>query len=269
MSPGEKRKADHVDGRDGAKRQKVAPSPTLRLEAASTDAEQQKKQWRVTRKNDNHEAHARAIQPGDSGIWATCVKGKESKAVGELRDLFAEYEELLYGDVNGRESQQGGAGKAEAGIEDDIDAELAELSRPSKAQLFTPIRLDLQCGQWLMRTSPFRRRQLAKFVSTVVFFRTIAPVDPVALVKKICQDAMDEPLRKRTRFVKRLSPMTLMGRASEEGLEKVAREVLAPDFHQQPLQPRKVSRPRHRPQRGGCVFGERWRVIDDAMAAFD
>lgn len=196
----------------------------------------------MTRKNDNNETHARAIQPGDSGIWATCVKGKESKAVGELRDLFAQYEELLYGNVNGAGSQDG-EGNAEIGIEDDIDAELAELSKPTKVKLFTPIRLDLQCGQWLLHSSPSRRTQLAD-LSTVVFFKTIAPVDPVALVKKICQDATDEPLRKRTRFVKRLSPMTLMGRASEEGLDKVTREVLAPHFHQQPLQPRKVSHPR-------------------------
>lgn len=35
--------------------------------------------------------------------------------------------------------------------------------------------------------------------------------------------------------------MTLMGRASVEGLEKVATEVLAPHFHLDPFQPRKVS----------------------------
>ena len=36
--------------------------------------------------------------PGDSGIFATCNKGREAKCVGELRDLFAEYAEQLYGD---------------------------------------------------------------------------------------------------------------------------------------------------------------------------
>ena len=54
---------------------------------------------------------------------------------------------------------------------------------------------------------------------------------------------MNNRQRKRTRFVKRLSPMTLMGRASEEGLEKVASEVLPLYFHQEPFQPRKVSIP--------------------------
>lgn len=74
----------------------------------------------------------------------------------------------------------------------------------------------------------------------VVFFKTIAPVDPVHFVKAICQDAMQNPRLKRTRFSKRLSPMTLIGRASEEGLEKVALEVLKPHFHQDPFQKRKV-----------------------------
>lgn len=74
----------------------------------------------------------------------------------------------------------------------------------------------------------------------MVFIKTEAPVDPVALVKRICQDAQESPARKRTRFVKRLSPMTLLGRASEEGLEKVAKEVLAPYFHQVPHVGRKV-----------------------------
>jgi hypothetical protein len=32
----------------------------------------------------------RAIQPGDTGIWATCAMNKEAKTVSDLRDLFQE-----------------------------------------------------------------------------------------------------------------------------------------------------------------------------------
>lgn len=78
----------------------------------------------------------------------------------------------------------------------------------------------------------------------VLFFRTIQPVEPVALVRQICEDAMSDTARKRTRFAKRLSPMTLMGRASAEGLDKVATEVLKPHFHQEPVRKQKV---RYRP----------------------
>lgn len=74
----------------------------------------------------------------------------------------------------------------------------------------------------------------------MVFFRTIAPIEPVSFVKRICEDAANHSALKRTRFVKRLSPMTLMGRASAEGLEKVAMEVLASPFHRQPFQAVKV-----------------------------
>jgi tRNA acetyltransferase TAN1 len=75
----------------------------------------------------------------------------------------------------------------------------------------------------------------------VVFFKTVAPVEPVSFIHKICEDAMAEPMRKRTRTAKRLAPMTLMGKATMEGLESVARDVLAPHFHQAPVTPKKVS----------------------------
>lgn len=57
---------------------------------------------------------------------------------------------------------------------------------------------------------------------------------------------MNNSAIKRTRFAQRLTPMTLMGRASAEGLEKVCLEVLAPHFHQEPFQRRKVC---------GCLHG--------------
>lgn len=76
---------------------------------------------------------------------------------------------------------------------------------------------------------------------TVLFFRTRAPVEPVAFVRHICRDALNNRHRKRTRFTKRLSPMTLVGKATEEGLESVAKEVLAPAFRKDPPEHRKVN----------------------------
>jgi tRNA acetyltransferase TAN1 len=75
----------------------------------------------------------------------------------------------------------------------------------------------------------------------VVFFKTVAPVEPVSFVQKICEDAMANPMHKRTRTAKRLAPMTLMGKATMEGLESVAKDVLAPHFHQAPVTPKRVS----------------------------
>lgn len=82
--------------------------------------------------------------PGDSGIFATCNKGREAKCVGELRDLFAEYAEQLYGDGDSEDEGD----KGTASIENDIQAELAGIQKPPKAQLFVPVKLDVQCGEY-------------------------------------------------------------------------------------------------------------------------
>lgn len=131
------------------------------------------------------------------------------------------------------------AGLSTNGIESEIQDEVAEMNHPTSVQLFTPIRLDVQCGQ--CSTYHYYFRHGITDENVVVFFKTVAPVEPIAYVKKICEDAAQNRERKRTRFVKRLSPMTFMGRASEEGLEKVAKEVLPPHFHQVPFQRRRVS----------------------------
>ncbi|RMX78562.1 hypothetical protein D0869_08993, partial [Hortaea werneckii] len=179
-----------------------------------------KKQWRVPRKNDRGAIQAKAIQPGDSGIWATCNKGREGKCVAELRDLFTEYAEEMYGTVVAGTPDDHDDADEPADIESEIQAEVAGIRKPTTAQLFTPVRVDVQC---------------------VVFFRTVAPVEPVSFVQRICQDAVDKKLRRRTKTVKRLSPMSLMGRASAEGLESVAKQVLAPHFHKQPFESRKFA----------------------------
>lgn len=102
----------------------------------------------------------------------------------------------------------------------------------------------------------------------MVFFKTIAPVEPVSFIQRICEDAMANPTLKRTRTAKRLAPMSLMGKATMEGLESVAREVLKPHFHDEPVTPKKVScfvcpscaRGRSRWKRDVCVLGEVDRV---------
>ena len=83
--------------------------------------------------------------PGDSGIFATCNKGREAKCVGELRDLFAEYAEQLYGDGDDADDNEN---EGTASIENDIQAELAGIQKPPKGQLFVPVKLDVQCGQY-------------------------------------------------------------------------------------------------------------------------
>jgi len=104
---------------------------------------QTKQQWRTPRKNNYGAIQARAIQPGDSGIFATCNKGREAKCIGELRDLFSEYAEILYGNAEAQDEAGGGVDN----IENDIEAEIAGIKKPQTAQLFTPVKLDVQCGK--------------------------------------------------------------------------------------------------------------------------
>ena len=67
----------------------------------------------------------------------------------------------------------------------------------------------------------------------VVFFTVKPPVDAVVLVHRICEDAASCKGPRRTRFIRRLTPLSLIGRASEAGLTEVAARVLAPHFHLQ------------------------------------
>jgi hypothetical protein len=94
--------------------------------------------------------------PGDSGIFATCNKGREARCVGELRDLFSEYASQLYGDAADDDDNDNDGGATS--IENDIQAELAGIQKPTTAQLFVPVKLDVQCGEFLEKK---RKKKMA------------------------------------------------------------------------------------------------------------
>ncbi|KAH3997903.1 hypothetical protein HBI70_077700 [Parastagonospora nodorum] len=167
-----------------------------------------KKQWDTGRKG---VVEHRVIQPGDTGIWATCAMNKEAKSVADLRDLFQEYATKIYGP----EQTNGAAADAvsdteEEDIEAEIKKELADIRKPIIKPLFRPVKLDTQC---------------------LMFFKTRLPVEPVAFVEKICQDTAAGVQVQNCRYVKRLTPITAIEKATVKGLEAVAKKVLAPHFH--------------------------------------
>lgn len=152
MDSGTKRAADVDGGRGRDKRQKASRDGiSIHIAYLTTAASQTKKQWQVPRKSTH--AH-QSIQAGDSGIWATCNKGKERACVGELRDLFEEYAELLYGGGDGpsgaRDDNGDPANRDNTdGIENEIDAEVAGMRQPAAStRLFTAIRVEVQCGMY-------------------------------------------------------------------------------------------------------------------------
>jgi hypothetical protein len=77
----------------------------------------------------------------------------------------------------------------------------------------------------------------------VLFFKTQAPIEPAAFVHRMCQDARDATGKRTSRYVKRLSPATQVGKATEKGIDELSQAVLAPHFHSEVAISRKVRRP--------------------------
>ncbi len=169
------------------------------------------KPWMVPKKGGPRYV-APSIEPGDAGIWATCEMGKEGKCTLDLRDLFEGYAAKLYGETTeGVEEANDDDDGAEVDIEAEINKEVQGLKSKSKRKgaLFQTVKMDIQC---------------------VLFFKTRPPIEPVEFVHQICKDAL-QGTTKKCRWVKRLTPMSTMGKATIEGLERVATSVLEPVFH--------------------------------------
>lgn len=73
----------------------------------------------------------------------------------------------------------------------------------------------------------------------MIFLKTRRPIEPAPFVRAICEDFARDGKR-RTKFVQRLSPVTLVGHASEKGLGHAAAQVLGPHFHQEASASKKV-----------------------------
>lgn len=177
---------------------------------AGEPAAKKPKQWRTPKKG-GHSYAAPTIEPSDAGIWATCEMGKEGKCTGELRDLFEDYAAKIYDITSNEGDEPSGDENTKIDIEAEIQKELTGMKSKSasKVALFQQVKVDIQC---------------------VLFFKTRAPIEPVSFVHAICRAALDGGI-KRGRWVKKLTPMTMMGKATPEGLQKVAEEVLGPVFH--------------------------------------
>ena len=188
---------------DGSKKRKSEASN-------GGSAHKKSKQWRVPKKGQSNYV-APSIEPGDSGIWATCEMVKEGKSTAELRDLFEDYAKKLYGSseelADGADSNE----DTEVDIEAEIKKEVQGIKSKGmkKEALFQSVKVDVQC---------------------VLFFKTRPPIEPVSFVHTICKEAAKGAMQ-RARFVKKLSPMAMMGKATEDGLAKVADVVLGPVFY--------------------------------------
>lgn len=105
----------------------------------------------------------------------------------------------------------------EGDIEAAIQKEVAGIKKQSSSNktldnsAFAPMRLSLDC---------------------LLFVKTKQPVEPRQFARKVCEDAMlvTDRKQRRSRFLNRITPITLMGSATKVGIEETARTVLAPEF---------------------------------------
>ena len=97
----------------------------------------------------------------------------------------------------------------EEDIESSIEKELESMraSRKTKSH-FTPVGVALEC---------------------VFFMKTTTPVEPDKLVLRMCKDARDceDIMKRKTKYVNRLTPVLDTERATEKGIEKLTRSTLA------------------------------------------
>lgn len=120
-----------------------------------------------------------------------------------------QYAEHLYG-ITSSSAEPATGQDVEEDIESSIQREIDSMAREKAlAKLFTPVYLDLQC---------------------VLFFKTKLPIIPVDFVQRICKDASNHVAKTKVRFVNRLTPMMMMAKATEKGLEDMAKIVLREHF---------------------------------------
>ncbi|KAH6649640.1 hypothetical protein F5144DRAFT_588304 [Chaetomium tenue] len=176
--------------------------------------------WKTSHQQAKVLAQDSHLQPGDTGVWVTCARHQEAKAAREIGVLFSEYAENLY-DIKSVHDAKPSDGDDD-GAEDDIEAAIAREVAALTAKP-TPTSGGTSAEE------PNRMTPLKMNVDCLLYVKTQPPVDPVAFVRRICEDARrcgELPGLMRCRYVNRLTPISVMGKASENGLVEVAKEAL-------------------------------------------
>ncbi|OLN94354.1 tRNA acetyltransferase TAN1 [Colletotrichum chlorophyti] len=154
-----------------------------------------------------------SLEVGDKGVWVTFARGMDGKAISEFSLLCDEYGKTLYGITppDEEEGESDGEGEdIEASIKNELDGISSEKTAKAKRN-FKAIKAGIEC---------------------VFFMKTRDPVDPVELCRRMCQDAIlcTDLKERKSKYLNRITPVTVMDKASENGIARVARKVLAPWF---------------------------------------
>ncbi|KAA8897086.1 hypothetical protein FN846DRAFT_265270 [Sphaerosporella brunnea] len=153
------------------------------------------------------------IEPGWQGIFATCDKGRESRAVAEMYSILEECAAKLYPEMSKEGSKNAEEEDEKEDIEAAINKELLETKDKKKKndRPFASVMMDVLC---------------------VTFFRLKQPLEATDIVRALCESAQKpEGGTIRSKYIHRLTPITRTGKATVEGIREVAMAVLAPHFH--------------------------------------
>ncbi|KJZ72381.1 hypothetical protein HIM_08184 [Hirsutella minnesotensis 3608] len=161
-----------------------------------------------------------ALEVGDEGIWVTHARGMKTKALREFLQLCDEYGEKLYdikppGTDEAPDVDEAQADKSiEASIEDELNS-MREQPKRKPREHFKPVSTGLEC---------------------LFFLKTKKPVKPDEMVRRICEDARDcpDPRQRKCKYIDRLTPVFDTDKATDKGIVRVARRVLAPWFSLRP-----------------------------------
>ncbi|EHK43680.1 hypothetical protein TRIATDRAFT_300156 [Trichoderma atroviride IMI 206040] len=98
----------------------------------------------------------------------------------------------------------------ETSIQKELDA-MKESRKPKERRVFSPVAVAIEC---------------------VFFMKTMKPVDPYQLVLRICRDAQEcpSPKDRKCKYINRLTPVMDTDKATEKGIQRVARKVLSSFF---------------------------------------
>ncbi|KAG6041826.1 hypothetical protein E4U41_001297 [Claviceps citrina] len=151
---------------------------------------------------------------GDRGIWVTFARGMRDKAIREFKVLCDEYGKTMYGIEQPASATEHVQREDDQDIEAALEAELSDMKTQEKVktrQTFTPVVAGIEC---------------------LFFMKTKDPVEPGALVQKMCEDAHAclDPRNRKCRYINRLTPVFDTEKATENGISKVARTVLSSWF---------------------------------------
>ncbi|KAM6490557.1 hypothetical protein JOM56_013900 [Amanita muscaria] len=148
------------------------------------------------------------------GVWASCVRGKEKGAVGELYDVFESLasemwpEEEKSNDGSDSEDSSSQKNSRHLSLEEQIASEVSAIKRPKRGTRFANCKTNTQC---------------------VVFISCKPPVDPVELVVRHIKNIQETGVT-RTRFIHRLVPVSGSCTANPLQIQSLCCSIFEPFF---------------------------------------